>query len=144
MHKKNNELIMRIPNPFDDSAQTRLVRMGVVNKDGQINQEVLSTFAAIFTGLFFDDICDFYSDTEDLLTVYNTFFEFYSKEDHQHMYLLFSIQYDYIRKPLPDPVWWLAGNGIAVKEFMTRFMVRYKELMIEAGFIKAGGEADKK
>ena len=144
MKRNGNELIMRLPNPFDESARARLARMGVINEDGNIIQDVMPVFAAVFAGLFFDDACDFYSDKENLLTVYKTFTEFHKREDYQHMYLFFSIQYDYIRKPIPDPVWWLAGNEAAVKEFMTHFMVGYKAFMVGAGFIEADGEADKK
>ena len=58
------------------------------------------------------------------------------------MYLLLSIQYDCIRKPLPDPIWWLAGHTAAVREFMTSFMDRYKRLMTNAGFLEPTEEAD--
>jgi len=140
MQKKNNQPpILRIPNPFHESAKTRLVHMSVINQKSQINQATISTFADIFTGLFFDDICGFYSDAKDLLPIYENFAAFYEKEDYQHMYLYFSIQYDYIRKPLPEAVWWLAGNSEVVKEFMTLFIVRFKKIMTEADFLAANG-----
>jgi hypothetical protein len=99
----------------------------------------MPVFADIFTGLFFDDLCDFHDKADDLLTIYETFQALFRKKDYQHMYLLMSIQYDYIRKPLPDPVWWLAGDSAAVKLFMTLFVERYERLMINGGFIKPQG-----
>lgn len=138
-----NELIMRIPNPFDESAQIRLIHMGIANKDGQLNQDILSIFTMVFTGLFFDDICDFYNDIDELLMIHKVFTEFYEKEDYQHMYLFFSVQYDNIRKSLPDPVWWIAGSTFAVKGFMTQFMDCFTKLMADTGFIDEKKEADK-
>jgi len=98
---------------------------------------VMNVFADIFTGLFYEDLCDFY-DTDDFLTIYETFSALHKKEDYQHMYLLMSIQYDYMRKPLPDPVWWLAGDSAAVKTFMTLLIERYRFMMIDDGFIEPG------
>ena len=141
MHKKINELIMRIPNPFNETAKTRLANMNII-KDGQINQAAISTFADVFTGLFFDDICDFYNDAQNISAIYETFVSFYEKANYRQMYLFFSIQYDYIRKPLPDPVWWIAGNSDVVEEFMKLFMARYKILMIDAGFVDTKKESD--
>lgn len=110
---------MRIPDPFDGSVQTRLIRMGVLDKDGQIDNKKMSAFAEIFASLFFDDLCDFYDDMKNLMTVSKAFRELYAKRDYQHMYLLILIQYDYIRKPLPDPIWWLAGDNTVVQAFIT-------------------------
>lgn len=140
MRKKKTPFAARVSDPFDGSAQVRLLRMGIIDKNGQLDREVMSAFAGIFAGLFFDDLCDYYDDAEDLLEIYGMFRAFYSKQDYQHMYLLISIQYDSIRKPLPDPVWWLAGNHAAVKEYMTLFMEHYKHFMAEAGFTGQGAE----
>ena len=144
MSKKRNPLAVRVPDPFDSSARTRLIRMGLSDKDGKIDHEVMSIFAGVFAGLFFDDLCEYHDDTHDLLAIYETFQKLYKRQDYQHMYLLLSIQYDYIRKPLPDPVWWLAGDNNAVKEFMTLFMARYEHLMSDAGITRQEKEADKK
>lgn len=129
MGKKNNQLIMRVPDPFDGSARTRLINMGLLDRSGEVNRESMQVFVDIFSGLFFDDLYDFFDEAKDLFAIFKTFTELYAREDYNHMYLLISIQYDYIRKPLPDPVWWLAGNTAAVKEFMTLFMERYKRLI---------------
>ena len=57
---------LRVPDPFDSSASARLERMGILRPDGQVNVETMRTFVQIFAGLFFDDLCDFYSDQDDL------------------------------------------------------------------------------
>ena len=139
MNRIGNHLVIRIPDPFDESARARLVNMGLVDRSGILIDTAMTAFAEIFTGLFYDDLCEF-SNTEDMLTIFETFTALYKKEDYQHMYLFMSIQYDYMRKPLPDPVWWLAGNSAAVKEFMTLFMARYEKLMFGDGLIEQGEE----
>ena len=40
---KTAPLIKRIPNPFDSSTQARLVRMGILTSDSQINQKAIGT-----------------------------------------------------------------------------------------------------
>jgi hypothetical protein len=44
------------------------------------------------------------------------------------MYLYISLQYDRMRKPLPDPVWWLAGNPDAVQTFTRHFAAKLEYL----------------
>jgi len=137
MTKLNSHLVLRVPDPFDGSAQARLEHMRLIDRGGALLDSAMSVFADIFTGLFYDDLCDSHN-TEDLLTIYEMFSALHKKEDYQNMYLLMSIQYDYMRKPLPDPVWWLAGDSAAVKTYMTLLIERYKCMMIEDGFIEPG------
>jgi hypothetical protein len=141
--KKHGQIFMRVSDPFDDSAKARLVNMGVLNKDGAVCREAMSAFAGVFTGLFFDDLCDYFNSPGDLREIFRKFTELHRRDDYQHMYLLISIQYDYIRRPLPDPLWWLAGNTAAVREFMPLFMKRYSRLMSDAGFLppREGGDS---
>lgn len=135
MTKHSAGLIMRVPDPFDGSAEARLVHMGLLDKNGQIEPHNMETFTHIFAGLFFDDLCDFYDDCDKLVAIYHTFQELADKQDHQHMFLLLSLQYDYLRKPLPDPVWWLSGHSEAVKRFMSGFLNLLGSLMSQAGFL---------
>ena len=144
MKKHSAGLIMRVPDPFDGSAEARLNHMGLLDQNGHIEPHSMEVFTRIFTGLFFDDLCDFYDDRDKLTTVYHAFEELAEKEDHQHMLLLLSLQYDYLRKPLPDPVWWLSGDSEAVKSFMSGFLDLLGCLMTQAGFLshsagKGGG-----
>jgi len=143
MNKSSKSHTIRVPDPFDESAKTRLIHMGILHIDGQINQESIPVFADIFTGLFFDDLSFFIADVKDLQTVCNLFLELYEKKEYQHMYLLLSMQYDYIRKPLPDPVWWLAGNSDTVREFMVLFIERLKTRMNAAGIVAPAKGGDR-
>lgn len=140
MTKHSAGLIMRVPDPFDGSAEARLAHMGLLDQNGQIVSHSMEVFTRIFAGLFFDDLCDFYDDRDKLTAIYRAFQELAEKDDHQHMLLLLSLQYDYLRKPLPDPVWWLSGHSEAVRGFMSRFLDLLGGLMAQAGFLpqKAG------
>ena len=133
MVQKKSTARIRAPDPFDDSARERLIRMGLLEDNGQISYEAMDVFAAVFTGLFFDDLCDHYSDNGDILSISLTFRELYDKRDFSRMYLLLSLQYDCIRKPLPDPIWWLAGHSALVETFLTLFMERLECLMTGFG-----------
>lgn len=137
MNNKSH-LLLHIPDPFDASARARLRNMGVTDDTGTVDAAVMQVFAHIFTALFLDDICDFYDDAKDLRSVCNLFAELYRKEAYHHMYLFLSVQYDYVRKSLPDPVWWLAGDAAAIKAFMEHFMAGLKAFMSQKGFFDAG------
>ena len=141
MSKSGNHIIIRIPDPFDDTAKVRLAHMGLTDKSGNVRIREMIIFAGIFTGSFFDDLREFHDSVEDMVTIYETFKALHKKEDYHRMYLLMSIQYDFMRKPLPDPVWWLAGDSEAVMAFMIYFISRYEKLMIEDGYILPGEES---
>lgn len=127
MMSKN--LYLRVPDPFDSSTSARLERMGVLQPDGEVNTETMKAFVHIFAGLFFDDLCDFYSDQEQLTVVATAFSELAARKDCQNIYLLISLQYDTVRKPLPDPIWWLAGCAPALSQFCFGFVERLLSLL---------------
>lgn len=120
----SKNLFLRVPDPFDSSTSARLERMGILRPDGQVNVETMRIFVQIFAGLFFDDLCDFYSDQDKLSFVTDAFSELAVRKDCQNIYLLISLQYDTIRKPLPDPIWWLAGCAPALSLFCLGFVER--------------------
>lgn len=122
-------LYLRVPDPFDESTAARLERMGILHSTGEVNIETMRAFVQIFAGLFFDDLCDFYSDQEEVSAVAAAFSELSARKDCQNIYLLISLQYDTIRKPLPDPIWWLAGCAPALSLFCLGFVERLLELM---------------
>lgn len=122
-------LYLRVPDPFDESTAARLKRMGILQPTGEVNIETMRAFVQIFAGLFFDHLCDFYSDQEEVSAVAAAFSELSARKDCQNIYLLISLQYDAIRKPLPDPIWWLAGCTPALSLFCLGFVERLLELI---------------
>lgn len=121
-------LYLHVPDPFDESTAARLERMSILHPTGEVNIETMRAFVQIFAGLFFDDLCDLYSDQGELSTVTAAFSELAARKDCQNIYLLISLQYDTIRKPLPDPIWWLAGCAPALSLFCLGFVDRLLEL----------------
>lgn len=65
-----------------------------------------------------------YSDQDELSFVTDAFSELAVRKECQNIYLLISLQYDTIRKPMPDPIWWLAGSESALSLFCLGFVER--------------------
>ena len=93
----SKNLYLCVPDPFESSTGARLERMGILRPDGEVNVEVMRAFVQIFGGLFFDDLCDFYSDQGEVSAVTAAFSELAARKDCQNIYLLISLQYDTIR-----------------------------------------------
>lgn len=140
MTKHSSGLILCVPDPFDGSAEARLSHMGLLDRKGQPDRNAMQGFTRIFSGLFFDDLCDFYDDTEKIQTIHQAFQTLAERQEHQRMFLLLSLQYDYLRKPLPDPVWWLSGHAGAVTLFMSGFLTQLEERLTAAGLLKTAGK----
>ena len=117
---------------FDGSAPARLQRMGLLMPNGKPNVQTMQVFTNIIAGQFFDDLCDYHSDAEHLASTLAGFSELAARRDYKKVYLLLSIQYDRLRKPLPDPVWWLAGVNPAVELFSAGLVERLTQLMSES------------
>ena len=91
--------------PFEDTAVQRLRRMGLTTEDGAPEQDAISVFSTIFAGQFFDDLCDYYQDDEQVREVVTQFFQTAEQADSRQKFLLICLQYDGIYRDLPDPVW---------------------------------------
>jgi hypothetical protein len=118
----------RAADPFDASAGTRLVHMGVLTETGEISETVMNAFAEIFSGLFFDDLRECAGDPREAGKLCERLETFAESGDLRRAYLFLSLWYDRMRKPLPDPVWWLAGNPAAVGAFMKYFVPKLGRL----------------
>ena len=119
MTQQNNT--RRGPDPFDGSADARLCRMGLLTESGGVNEAAMDVFAHIFAASLFDGLCDAYEDQRQISQVMSAFRELAANQDAKRMFLMISLQYDALRKPLPDPIWWLAGNVPALTRFSLDF-----------------------
>ncbi len=115
------QMTKRRPDPVDGSAGARLCRMGILTEAGDVDETAMRFFIQIFAASFFDDLCDFYEDQEQMSQITGAFHELKERKDPQRIFLLLSLQYDALRKPLPDPVWWLAGHPPALTRFSLGF-----------------------
>lgn len=59
---RRNGRMRRAQNPFDDGAEERLRRMGLIRPDGEVDKTSLFALSAVYAGLLFDELCDFYQD----------------------------------------------------------------------------------
>ena len=115
--------------PFEDTAVQRLRRMGLTTEDGAPEQDAISVFSTIFAGQFFDDLCDYYQDDEQVREVVTQFFQTAEQADSRQKFLLICLQYDGIYRNLPDPVWWISGSPDFAALFAEDFLVHLKRLV---------------
>ena len=114
--------------PFEDTAVQRLRRMGLTTEDGAPEQDAISVFSTIFAGQFFDDLCDYYQDDEQVREVVTQFFQTAEQADSRQKFLLICLQYDGIYRNLPDPVWWISGSPDFAALFAEDFLVHLRRL----------------
>ena len=114
--------------PFEDTAVQRLRRMGLTTEDGAPEQDAISVFSTIFAGQFFDDLCDYYQDDEQVREVVTQFFQTAEQADSRQKFLLICLQYDGIYRDLPDPVWWISGSPDFAALFAEDFLVHLRRL----------------
>ena len=123
--------------PFDDSASTRLVHMGLLAPNGSVEKATTEALSKIMAGLFFDMLCDWYNDIQTVKGVYTDLGDYHAAGDYRRLLLRYSLQYDMLHEPLPTAVWWMTGNEDLVRVYLERFMVEMgrhvKELMEEVG-----------
>ncbi|MCI8811186.1 MAG: hypothetical protein HFF84_14000 [Oscillibacter sp.] len=118
----------RAQSPFDDSAADRLRRMGLADEKGALDRDALSVCSCIFSGQFFDDLCDYFESYEDVRELISGLSESAEDAAGKQKFLLVCLQYDAIYRTLPDPVWWISGNPAAAELFAEGFIARLKQL----------------
>lgn len=109
------------PDPFDGSAVARLRRMGLLTEAGEVDGPAMEAFTHVYAASLFDDLCDAFEDRQELSRALAAFQELAARQEPKSIFLMISLQYDTLRKPLPDPVWWLAGHVPALSRFSLGF-----------------------
>ena len=122
------DLYQRPHSPFDDNAMDRLRRMGLADADGQADRDVMTVFACIFAGQFYDDLCDYYQDYTDVQELLTQMFDTAETADPRQKFLLICLQYDGMFRDLPDPVWWISGQPEFAELFADGFLAHLKML----------------
>ena len=125
------QIAKRRPDPFDGSSGARLSRMGLLTGAGDVDEAAMQGFIHIFAASLFDDLCDTYESLETIAKITAAFCELEERNDPQRIFLLLSLQYDALRKPLPDPVWWLAGHAPALTRFSLGFTAYLSQLVAD-------------
>ncbi len=115
------------PDPFDPSARTRLQRAGLLTGDGVPNELAIITLANSYAGLFYDELCDNCAAYESVLAIKNQLLiAQHNNTPPRSLFLHLCFHYDSICKPLPDPMWWMAGNDGAIACFVQAYIERFK------------------
>lgn len=120
---------VRANNPFDDGAEERLRRMGLLSVSGDTEETALSTLSRVFAGLLFDDLCNVCQDYPTAQAELRQLFEAAEQVDPRQQFLLICLQYDRISLTLPDPIWWISGNPGLAGDFAVRFIGYLKNLV---------------
>lgn len=122
------DLYHRPRSPFDDSALERLRRMGLADTDGHAIRDVMTIFAFIFAGQFYDDLCDYYQEYTNIQELLTQLFDAAETAEPKQKFLLICLQYDGMFRELPDPVWWISGQPEFAELFADGFLVHLKLL----------------
>lgn len=129
---KTGRTLSRPHDPFDDSAVERHRRMGLLTADGKADTAAMAVFSRVFAGLFFDCLCDFSGSFETVRTVCLRLLELAEEEEPRRILLALSIQYDAMRRSLPEPIWWIAGSKTLLPPFTTGFLQHLRTLLSES------------
>ena len=118
----------RAQNPFDGGAEERLKRMDLLKADGEANKTTLLTLSAVFAGLLFDELCDFYQDYSMVKDDLGQLFSAAETADARQKFLLICLQYDALGQALPNPIWWISGAPEIAGAFADHFIRHLKKL----------------
>ena len=118
----------RTPNPFDDGAEDRLCRMGLVTPEGEVEWDVIAALSAVYAGLLFDDLCDFYQDYSCVKKELEQFFATTETAEGRQKFLGICLQYDGLSQSLPNPIWWISGNQTIAGIFAESYIKHLKRL----------------
>lgn len=118
----------RAQNPFDGGAEERLKRMDLLKADGEANKTSLLTLSAVFAGLLFDELCDFYQDYSMVKDDLGQLFSAAETADARQKFLLICLQYDALGQALPNPIWWISGSPALAGAFADSYVLHLKKL----------------
>jgi hypothetical protein len=128
--------------PFGGAASIRLSRMGLLAPDGKPDPDILPVFAGIFCAQFFDDMLETHDDRRVIRVACQIFGELRARREYEDMLVFLCIQYDAMRRTLPDPVWHISGNRELIRAFMDSFASRLTALAEDAGLLNEEPEVD--
>ena len=118
----------RAHNPFDDGAEERLRRMGLLTETGSIETSALTALAYAFAGQLFDDLCDAFQDYSSVQAELQQLFYAADQAEPRQRFLVICLQYDRLSQMLPDPIWWISGAPEIAGVFADHFIRHLKKL----------------
>jgi hypothetical protein len=115
--------------PFDDSAIDHHRRMGLIREDGKVNIPAVTALAHVYAGLFFDALCDDCDEYETVFKICRTLIDLAHTTQPKRILLALCTEYDAMRRPLPEPIWWISGSNEIVPLFMRSFLHWLEKLL---------------
>ena len=115
--------------PFDCSATSRLMRMGLLDVNGAPNIDAVSVIAKVYSGLFYDSLYDFYGDTQFVSNLCHSLLDQLRNENTGNVLLSICLQYDRMHRLLPELIWWISGNPALVELFVSGMIVMLNKLI---------------
>ena len=128
MKETTNNCRSRAHNPFDDGAEERLRRMGLLTETGSIETSALTALAHAFAGLLFDDLCDACQDYSGVQAELQQLFYAADQAEPRQRFLMICLQYDRLSQILPDPIWWISGAPEIAGAFADHFIRHLKKV----------------
>lgn len=125
---RRRERMRRAQNPFDDGAEERLKRMDLIYPGGEVNKPSLLALSAVYAGLLFDELCDFYQDYSMVREDLSQLFSAAETAEARQKFLLICLQYDGLGQSLPNPIWWISGNQNLAGVFADSYVLHLKQL----------------
>ena len=111
--------------PFDDSAHARQIRMGLLNDLGVPEQDAVAVLCRVYAALFYDALCDNFSDMEQVFCFCRELEEVQQQESDSHtVFLAICSGYDNMLIPVPEALWWISKNPDLESAFVEGFMRR--------------------
>jgi hypothetical protein len=111
--------------PFDSSVNARLHRMGLLQDDSSPHEKAIAAFGRLHAALFFDDLLDAKQELADILLLATAYQALLQAEEYRKLFVLYSWQYDTMKKTLPPTAWWIAGNNELIRIFMKAFIPEF-------------------
>lgn len=102
--------------------------MDLIRPDGEINKLALLALSAVYAGVLFDELCDFYQDYSMVRDDLSQLFTAAETADARQKFLLICLQYDGLGQALPSPIWWISGNPNLAWIFADSYVLHLKQL----------------
>ena len=113
---------MNYPDPFDDSAIARQMRMGLLTSGGMPNKKAIAMLAQVYAALFFDRLCDLNVDMERCVRLCEDLSYKLQTGDGEKLLFSVCVEYDEHLMPLPAPIWWCLSNKEIMIPYINEFV----------------------